>query len=342
MRRKIAYYIACVATALFMVLRIVAAIYPNVSLGFFSLEDGMIAVTLISMLIIAVLCFSKTAAPAATNGVTRSMSGWVATFCGALLIMSVVLDTFRWVIHGHIPPPNDFILNNIDRWTLILSLLCGSFAGIFMIVQGFNWMAGSARNSKVLSWLSLTPVLWMWFRLARYEISYASTIDISHSFYDFAALVTASLFFLQLARAITGVGAQSKNGLVIFALFTGITALSSAPLIFYSLAEGAPISSLLIALVDATVGFFAFAIAFAPIFKKEDPCTDSDRTIAWTTPAKDRQPLDPPFSVDDKLPVLDDVLRDTQADTAAESDDVSEKSTSPSVEDILAELNKPL
>ncbi len=346
MRRKIACYITAAVTALFMVLRIITAVHPDLSLGILSLEDSMIAVTLVSMTIISVLCYSRSATLSDTNGVTRPFSGWIATFCGALLIMSVILDIFCWVIYGRVPPPGEHILNNVDRYSLIFSLIFGVAGGIFMILQGFHWMAGTAQNRTALSWLSITTVLWMWFRLARYEISYASTIDISHSFFDFAGLVTASLFFLQFARAVTGAGAKPKNSLLIFAMFTSMTFLSGAPLTFYRLSQGAPVSSLLISLVDATIGLLALVMAFVQVYTpaacedaSEDMLEDvpEDDAMAWTVPAKERKPLDPPFALDQKLPILDASPEKTETPASEAAN-----TATPSVDDILAELNKDI
>ena len=336
MNRKFACYFTAAVTALFMVMRIVTAIHPDLSLGIVSLEDAIIAVALVSMGVIAVLCYSRKTSLASVNDVTRPVSGWTATFCGALLIMSVILDVFCWWIYGQVPPPSERILNNVDRYSLIFSLIFGIICGVFMILQGFNWMAGSSHNKKVISWMSLSPILWMWFRLARYEISYASTIDISHSFFDFASLVTASLFFLQLARAITGVGTQPKNSLIILALFTAVSSLSGAPLTFYSLSQGAPISLLLIALVDATIGLLALITAFAQVFTSSAVETSpADEAMAWTTPEKDRQPLDPPFAIDQKLPFVDEPVQEATSPIYEEANE-----SAPSVDDILAELNK--
>ncbi len=336
MRRKIACSIAVVVTVLFMILRVVCAVHPHFSFGMLSLEDCMIGVALASMLAVAVLCFSKSSTVIRFNSSSQSVIGWIATFCGAMLVMSIVLDVFCWVIYHQVPPPNNHILNKVDLYSLILSLIFGVGGGLFMILQGFNWMAETTRNQTLLSWLSLTPVLWMWFRLARYEISYASTIDISESFFDFATLVTASLFFLQLARQITGVGAQPKNGLIIFALFTTISSLSGAPLTFYRLSKGAPISTLLIAIVDATIGLMAFFIAMRQAFYRQEETStpEQDASLAWTTPVKERKPLDPPFSIDEKLPDVDSVIKE-----ATQKQDVSADHPL-SVDDILAELNK--
>lgn len=340
MRRKIAWFLTAAVTVLFMVLRVAAVVSPDLTIGSFSLSGSMITLSLVSMAVVALLCFSKSADAIPFENRSCTAIGWIATFCGALLIMSVVLDVFCWAVYGQVPPPNSTILNNVDLYTLIFSLVCGALGGIFLILRGFCWMAQSGGNKTLLDWLSLTPVLWMWFRLARYEISYASTIDIRASFFDFASLVTASLFFLQLSRMLTGLGKPPKNGLLIFSLFTAIASLSGAPLTLYKLSQGYSIGSLLIAIVDAAIGLFALFVAASQVFIKAD-VTPVENELAWTEPQKEREALDPPFSLEDKLPELEMLLQD---DTVAVDTPISITPASDelTVDDILAELNKEL
>ena len=123
MRRKIAFFATIVATVLFAVLRILGETRAPFMLGAFHVEDCLIAATLVFMVLIAALCFSKSANPCAYNESIRPASGWIITFCGALLIMSVVLDVFCWAAYHQVPPPNTHILNNVDFYSLILSLM---------------------------------------------------------------------------------------------------------------------------------------------------------------------------------------------------------------------------
>ncbi len=352
MRRKIACVLTAVMTVAFMVLRVVDYTHPSVMIGTFALPDCVIAVALILLVVITLLCYSKSKSIDCTISATSTL-GWLATFCGAMLVMSVVLDSFCWTFYNQIPPPNDHILNNVDYYSLIFSLVFGITSGIFLILQGFNWMANIRHNQAYLNWMALAPILWMWFRLARYEISYASTIDITHSFFDFAALVTSSIFFLELAKMIAKIGTAPRNGLIICALLTSACSLSGAPLTFYKLAHGETIHVLLISIVDASIGLFALVIAFQQAFSKQsvDQNNFQNEDLAWTDPAKEREPLDPPFSIDEKLPVVDTTEKTNvnEDDFTASLEDAlsnsyisettSEDSTL-SVDDILAELNK--
>lgn len=320
MRRKIAFYCTAALTLALMIARLFTAAVPVIA-------DVLIVVSVIAFAAIAILCFSKKAPVHEPHGSWYTVIGWITTFCGAVIAMSLVFDAFCWIVYGQIPPPTPYIINRTDHITLICTILFGFFASMFFIVRGFNWMSHSDKETSAVRWLSLTPVLWVWFRLARYEVSYASTIDITESFFDFALLVFVSLFFLSFARAISHVGPKQKNTLLVFSLCAGMIALSGAPVTFMKLASGEPLSTLLIAIVDVVVGVLAAAIAAMQVFAKPVKDTTVDDDMAWTSPAKETPTDEPPFDIDSLLPPIDSECPSTPAD----SDDTT-------VDDILREL----
>lgn len=322
MRRKIAFFATLLMTVALMIARLVDGMSTEVSLS-----DPLLGVSLVAVIVLGVLCFSEKRVAQIPEGTHASVSGWICTFCGAVLIMSVILDVFCWAVYGQVPPPNSYILNSIDHATLIMSLLFGIVAGGYMVVQGFCWMARSQNARTALAWLSLTPVLWMWFRLARYEISYASTIDISKSFFDFTTLIFASLFFLQLCRLVASIGKPPKNSLLLFALCTAMISLSGAPVTMYNLANGEPIGKLMIAVVDVVVGLFALSIAAAQVFSAPVKTTAADE-LAWTDDKPQNAPVEPTFHIDDILPTL-------SAQQATETD-----GSDLTVDAILSEIEK--
>ncbi len=340
MRRNIACIISAAVTLLFMVLRIVNDVQPTASFLTLSLSDCMLTVALITMAVVAGLSFSKQSQPVDFDSKPQTFFGWVAIFNGSLLVMSSVLDIFYRSVDQQV-----VFANNIDRYTAIFSLLFGLCSGVFLILQGFCSTAQSQGNPTMLKWLSLTPILWMWFRLARYEISTASIIDISESFFEFATLVTSLLFYLQLARYLTKVGTKPKNGLLIFSLFTVIICFSGTPLTLYKLATSSTVSSLLTALVDNMTGLLALSVALTQMMRpaqadnKSDTSQDADPDLAWNDPVKERAPLNPPFSVDQKLPTFDETDIGPIEVSSVKADKASDDLT---VDDILAELNKDL
>ncbi len=322
MRRKIAFSLTAVLTLALMIARIFA---PSAPL----LADILIVVTILAYVAIAVLSYVKDGAVAQPQGGWYTAVGWITTFCGAVLIMSVVYDAFCWLVYGQIPPPNQMILNRTDHITLICTILFGLTGGAFLIMRGFWWMAHSDKDTTLTRWLSLAPVLWMWFRLARYEVSYASTIDITESYFDFALLVFVSLFFLSFARATARVGAKQKNALLIFSLCAGMIAVSGALTTFAGLADGQPLSTLLIAIVDVVIGVMAFAVAAMQVFAND---VSTEPLDAWTDEAKETAPVEPAFEIDEVLPPLDgDKQNGIPASSGHTADDMT-------VDDILREL----
>ncbi len=342
MRRKIAFIAAAVMTVVFMFLRWFSDALAEVTIGSLKMSNLILGLCLVTVAAIVALCFSKKATVHAfTDGSRGTVSGWLCTFCGAILAMSALLDLVCWIVYKQVPPPNAYILNNIDLFALIATLLFGGIGGVFLVMQGFKWMSHTEddKNQPLLNWLSLAPVLWMWFRLARYEISYASTIDISESFFDFAILIFASLFFLQLARAVSGIGPAPKNGLLMCALCTGFIALSGAPVTIAELAHGEPIGSLLGAVVDMIIGIFAFGIALMQAFpaaqNEEDAVEVSDDTLAWTEPERDLPPMEPAFEIDRVLPKV-------EVEAVAFAEEAPVKDTVPAAESIPVIDNTPV
>ncbi|MGN0171465.1 MAG: hypothetical protein ACI39E_01625 [Acutalibacteraceae bacterium] len=318
MRRKIAFVFTLAVTVLLAVLRLdIVPGWNAVRLGPFNADYILIGIVALSFLVLVALCLSRKEPLRQPTGAWESVGGWICTFSGAVLALSILLDTFSWLVYGQIPPPNNAILNTTDLVTLICTLLFGLAGGIFLTWQGFCWMSRDNRRRSLRSWLALTPVLWLWFRLARYEVSYASTIDIGENFFDFALLIFSVLFFLQFARYLSSIGKPPRSGLLLCALCTVMISLSDAPVTIFGIASGEPLGKLLLAIVDSVIGLFALYMAALQVFAappKEEavsetgnaavsadtPAEDFDAEedgLAWTDLPKEYPPLKPPFSM---------------------------------------------
>lgn len=319
MRRKIAFGLTIAMIVLLTVLR--PEMIPALeSLSLFGMNIHTIAIALVGVTLVAdiALCFTKQTPTMEPSGKWAVTCGWMATFCGAVLTMTVLLDFFFWRFYGEVPAPGAYLEGPLDHTLLTCMILFGIAGGIYLVMQGFQWMSDKAESPAWLRWLSLCPVLWMWFRLARYEISYASTLDIDESFFDFATLVFASLFFLQFARTIAHVGKPPKTGLLVLSLITALVSLSSTPTALVNMAVGKPVSSMMIVIVDAVIGltalFYAAMQVFSPMQnalpaeaeavadETEDAQTES---LSWDVSQTEPAPVEPPFSMDKKLPMLD-------------------------------------
>ncbi|MBR5134429.1 MAG: hypothetical protein IKV35_02405, partial [Clostridia bacterium] len=264
MTRKIAFGITIVTTVLLMLIQLnVIPLAAAIAIGGMSLEaaDLLPYGIVLVIAIIAVLCYSKKNVLRQPQGTWSSFVGWLATFTGAVTVMMIGYDIVFSLIY-----PTQQIVEKFDAITLLVMLIAGLLGGVMLVMQGFRWMAFSTSDSNIIPWLSLAPSIWMWTRLARYEISYASTVDISENFFTLAMPVFASLFFLQFARMLTGIGKPPKNSLLVYALATAMVGLAQAPAQILFMPDGQPLSDLLIVVADAVIALFALMIAALQVF----------------------------------------------------------------------------
>ncbi|MBQ4616774.1 MAG: hypothetical protein IJB27_00175 [Clostridia bacterium] len=356
-RRKIAFWSAVGATLLLAVLRIKEIpVLPHLTV--FGMEMPVVCSVLFGIAAVAVLALfiSRKPTPTQPHSGWSTPCGWIATFGGAVMALTAVTDVFAietMFDQNHEPTAMDL--------TLAASVIAFEvLGGLYLVLLGFRWMSAKTADSTLLKWLSLCPALWMWFRLARYEISYASTIDISKNFFDFATLVFASLFFLQFARAMSGIGKKPHNGLPILALCTAMTSISSIPatishLVVTNNVSNLSIHDLMTVIVDGVIGLTALVFAAMQVFSKaheaEPVATteNADAPTAWSEPQKPYDPLDPPFSPDQLLPTLEPKVecvpevRDEETTVPAPSveplpDVQPTDATPPSIDDLLAEI----
>lgn len=152
--------------------------------------------------------------------------GIVAFIAGAVLFVDIVMAMVRLNLTGVTPPPNTQILNTADRVTLWLTLVFGFLAGVWLMALGIRW--GRRSSLTMVERLgALTPVLWMWCRLARYELSYASATNAKRSFYDFFMLIFLMLFLLALARYAADVAPPSARSMRAYSAVAAMVGISS-------------------------------------------------------------------------------------------------------------------
>ncbi|MCL2884126.1 MAG: hypothetical protein FWF49_01395 [Oscillospiraceae bacterium] len=159
----------------------------------------------------------------ARRGAPRPGGKWMAPaaifalLTGAVIVFLSAYDAIQWLIHKQITSlaatgtfwflqkqPSMLVATGaINAVLFALTILCGWLAGIFLMRLGLDWL--SDRTGKGLTVWALAPVAWMWFRLAQYEISYASAAALQKSLWDFLLLCFSLVFFLMLARYVSGV-----------------------------------------------------------------------------------------------------------------------------------------
>ena len=189
-----------------------------------------------------------------------------ALLSGGLLLVCHLWDGWLWLSASQMPIPQAADTSAVASVSAVLQLLFGALGAAALIRLGLVLLAEGRTRRGIAGWSMLLPVAWMWFRLARYEMSYVSAVRLSQSFFDVGMFVLELLFLFQLARFTAGVG-KSNVGLLSF--FSGSTAVFalSAPLVrlgMYLLGDGPDYQAIQLAgLPDIAVGVLALAVAFS-------------------------------------------------------------------------------
>lgn len=265
--KKAAAVVALLMAAVVTVLRVVLVTQAE-TMWF---QYGMIGVLVVTMLVMTVLVNKKREPLPTVGGVFLIPGAVLSMLCGSVMLVTTIYDGWMWLTKGETPPPNDRILGNVDAFMLICAIVFGILGGIFLVQLGLQWVSDNGSVAGRFRLMALAPVLWVWMRLARYEMSYASAVSIGQSFYDFMMLIAALLFFFAFARYVSGVGTRSPKQLLTFALCTGLLSLSG-PLTRFGLyltneLDGV-LASQLAGPTDLCVGLFALYVAFALAFAR--------------------------------------------------------------------------
>ena len=102
--------------------------------------------------------------------------------------------------------------------------------GIAFVLCGLNVASEGGTRRGITKLSLLVPVLWMWFVLANYMITYVSMVRITEGFFTVAAYVMELLFLFHLASYMAGVGKRAVGSLFFFSCGAALFALS-APLV---------------------------------------------------------------------------------------------------------------
>jgi len=213
---------------------------------------------------------------------------------GATLVLSTVWDIVQLAVNNISPPPGDYVTGNID-WILLIGIFVfGVLGGVFMIQLCLRWITSGHSRSSALVYAALIPPLWMWMRLARYELSYASAVDVSKSFYDFVMFILALLFLFGFARYISGIGRQKR--LPFFAAGTAILALSGTLAhYFFQITNNADglAATVLLGPADLTLGIFALLMVYVLAFAEREAGEDELRAELAEAEGQQEQSAEP-------------------------------------------------
>ncbi len=193
----------------------------------------------------------------------------ISLLCGAVMGVYGILDglTYFGVI-------GDGVRQMVGLATVmsvlqVLQALFGVLGGVALVRLGLTLAAEGATRRGMAQWSMLAPVLWMWVRLASYEMSYASMVRLEDSFFGFVMFILEMLFLFKLARYTAGIGRVSAGMLLFYSMGTALFALSAPAtrLGMYLLGDSEAYAAYHLAgPVDFAIGVLALAVAIALLF----------------------------------------------------------------------------
>ncbi len=193
-------------------------------------------------------------------GLASLACGVVMVACGAL----DMLDLYG-ITDGFPNLPERAILPTLEYGFCLLG-------GVALIRLGLALLSEGATRRGIAQWSILAPVLWAWFRMISYEMSYASMVRIEDNFFGFVMLIVEMLFLFRLARYVSGIGRVGAGSLMFHAMATAIFALSG-PLTrvgMYLLQDNLAYAAYNLAgPVDMAVGVLALVVGIALLSGKE-------------------------------------------------------------------------
>lgn len=229
--------------------------------GLFDNNYWVMGVMLVALAVLAVLSFLS-------GPVRREIGGragvWVALasiLAGLVLAVTGGIDLLRY--YGVLP------MDMTNGAGSLLSLLEHVFAllgGAALIRFGLALMSEGATRRGIAQWSILAPVMWMWFRLINYEMSYASMVRIEDNFFGFVMLILEMLFLFRLARYASGIGRVSAGSVMWNSMAAALFAVSGplTRVIMYLLGDNMAYDAYYLAgPVDMAMGVLALAVGIA-------------------------------------------------------------------------------
>ncbi len=259
--------VGCIAAVVLLVLRAVRMPQLQDALaGRLSQNIPAVVVLAATVLLLAVGAFLT---PRMRQDVLPTAAVPLAVTCmlaGALLLLPCAYDAVKWFFDGVMPSPSQAMTGLLPKMVACGMLLGGVLGGIALIRLGFQVLARGGTCAGMSAVSVLLPVLWAWFRLAWYELSYAATVGWSEKVYDFTMVIFQLLFLFKLARLVSGVGEANLGGLLALAIGTAVTALSGCVLrvvLFFTSDAQVYAAGALVGLSDFGVGLLGLVCAMA-------------------------------------------------------------------------------
>lgn len=235
---------------------------PNT--GHFTVNVVVIAVALLAVAAMALLARLGDDRRVDVGRFTATPLALSALLAGGLIGIVGVYDLLGWFTVGRVPPPQTAMASSMPIALLVITGALAAVSGIVMVMFGRQIFVDHGTREGMCTWEMLIPVLWVWFRLTRYLMSYASAVSLDECVYDFGMFVAELLFLFRLARFVSGVGKTTVGEMMAYAMSASVWSLSAAltRVCMYALGDTqAYLSSRLAGFPDFAVGLFALVFA---------------------------------------------------------------------------------
>ena len=211
-------------------------------------------------------------------GETSLPLGFTGVAAGACLLLTYGQQAWGYYQTGQPPAPYFSVFGAADKVFLEGTLLFGVIGGAAILVFGILWLFGKKVGSTACQWLSLFPILWAFCRLARYVMSYSSTIRNAYSAAQAALLILSLLFFYMFGQHLNGRLKLSGNKLPACAFAFGMIAISVFVAQWYvrnTLPEQIAGVVVIADVSDLLCGVFALAVGAVACTKKAAEKTEA-------------------------------------------------------------------
>ena len=229
----------------------------------------ILGVTGVFLAFVLVLFHINSIPPITVKGrAARVCAAAAAVTGGAFMVFSLAI-VYQWRIFGEMPYPDSVTATGTDRLFFYLLAASGAVGGILFLLLSVYWWRAEITVRKFHPLLALVPVVWSWMRLIRYITSYASSLGLFRNLYDLGTIVFEMLFFVLLARYLSGVGDKTSRFFFGISLCTGLlcTVSGVAQTVFFFAQDAAAFETCaLVTAPDFSVALLAFSLAFSQVF----------------------------------------------------------------------------
>ncbi|MCL2488666.1 MAG: hypothetical protein FWE80_08280 [Oscillospiraceae bacterium] len=322
--RKIAVPLTVLCTAVLAVLRILLPppVLPN---GNTDIPYYMIIGTVAALAVLFVLCAPLRGKARFTRSGLLPV-GIAGSLYGLLLFGETLAQALNYFFEQISPPPANYTGGVMDTVLTYALMVLGLTGGLALLWVGLTWAGG--RRQQSFSLLALPAVLYQWVRLARYELSYASAVDVGRTFFDFMVFVFALMFLFSLARLIAGTGKPKR--VMFFAAGSALFSLSAAAVIIYNSITALPgaleqgrenlislpetLGKNLVGLADIALGLLALTAVICIAFCMREEPEEIEETETETEP--EQEPETDDFAVDqpEEIPAEDTPIEEPPVD----------------------------